>query len=175
MLLTTNASNCAVLTGIGINSNPSCSFGSNFILISNINGSTSDITSGQTLQLAISGLTNPGDTATSGTFSIETYYSLDQVGLTQAGTAPGITATVGTINMATVSVVPSSYVVLQSGVTYTVTFNNTYLIPQGGFISLQVPSDITIQLGSLSIYTKYSLNNGGTVTASSTGAQPSFY
>lgn len=77
--------------------------------------------------------------------------------------------------MATVSVIPSSYVVLQNGVTYTITFNNTYLIPQGGFISIEIPSDITIQMGSLSTYTQFSIDGGSSITAASTGSQTSNY
>ena len=99
-----------------------------------------------------------------------TYYSSDQAGVTEQGTTAGVTATVGTIDISTVSVVPSSYLVLASGVTYTITFTNSYPIPQGGFISLSVPIDISITMASLSTYTKFSLNNAGLVSAASSGA-----
>ena len=117
--------------------------------------------------VTINGLINPGDTSVSGNFSIITYYSSDEAGVTQSGSVTGVTATVGVISISTVSVVPSSYLVLDSGVTYTVTFNNTYLIPQDGSVVLEIPTDITLTSNSLTTYTKFSIDGANMAPATS--------
>jgi hypothetical protein len=167
--IATTSTNCATLTGTGVNSAPTCTYTSNSILLSNINASLSTISSNQTLTIIITGLTNPSDTSTSSTFAINTYYTNDPAGLTQSGTAPGINATVGSIVLSTASVTPSSYVVLQSS-SYTIAFNNTYNIPQGGMIELRIPIDvgITINLTALNnTYTKYSINGASFLSGAS--------
>jgi hypothetical protein len=151
---------CAGLIGTGLGSAPQCTYNSasNYILISNINGSTSNIVP-QTFTLTIIGITNPGDTSTSGSFTITTHYTNDLAGQVDRGVAAGVTCTVGTISINTVSVVPSSYQAMQSSLSYTFNFNNTYLIPTAGTVTLQIPTDITINTASLPNYCKYSLNS----------------
>ena len=145
---------------MGVNQLPSCSYtpALNSINITNINGSSANIAA-QTLRFTIFNITNPGDTSTSGSFSITTYYNNSKSGgITDSGTAAGITATIGTISINTVSVVTSNYTVLAMGITYTISFNNTYMIPTSGFISIMIPNDITISLTSLPNYCKLGLN-----------------
>jgi hypothetical protein len=165
-----NATSCAQISGVGLNTLPTCAFYSalNSILITNINASSTTIVA-QTLTLTINGLTNPPDTATTSAFTITTYYANTQSGLTDTGSAPGVTATIGTIAVASVSVTPSSYLVYATGVTYTVTFNNTYPIHLNGFVSLLIPTDITITLASLPIYCKLAINNAVYVSTACTG------
>lgn len=77
---------------------------------------------------------NAPSTKPSDTFSIQSYYTSSTDTLVAEGTIGGISATVGTISSATVSVVASSYVVLDNTVTYTISFVTTYEIPTGGFV-----------------------------------------
>jgi len=163
IISTTNSanSNCATLTGVGVNSLGTCNFQStlNSINITNLSASSSGIAA-QTLRVTILNITNPGDTSTSDSFSISTIYNSSQPsGITDTGTAAGVTATIGTISINTVSVVPSSYLVFATSVTYTITFNNTFAITPGGFISIQIPTDITIALNSLPNYCKLATNS----------------
>ncbi len=168
--ISTNSSNCAVLSGLGIKQEPTCSISSltNSILISNINGSSSNV-GAQTFTLTINGLTNPGDISKTNDFQITTYYGSSQSGVTNTGSATGITPTAGLISIATVSVVPSSYTVYATGVTYTITFNSTYLIPINGYIVIEIPTDIGINVVSLATYTKYSINGGAFIGTAGTG------
>lgn len=169
--ISTSASNCATLVGAGVNSLPTCTFEAalNSITIANLNASASNIAT-QTLKVTIINITNPGDTSTSGTFSITTYYSSSAPGgITDTGTAAGVTSSIGTIAINTVSVIPSSYLVLATGVTYTISFNNTYQIPQSGFISILIPTDITITLTSLSNYCRYIFNNTSNISTACNG------
>jgi hypothetical protein len=173
--LSTSSTSCASLSGTGTATQPVCSFSSsNTILLNSINSSSSTIAA-QTLTLTINGLTNPGDASASGSFSISTYYSNALAGMTDSGSAAGITATVGTIDVATVSITPSSYVVYQTGVTYTFAFNTTYPIPIGGLISVTVPTDIGLNTANLATYSKYSLNGGTFVSIPATFATSSTY
>jgi hypothetical protein len=55
-------------------------------------------------------------------------------------------------------VIPSSYVVMQSGVTYNINFNNTYQIPINGYIVLFIPTDISIVTAQLPNYCRLSIN-----------------
>lgn len=98
-----------------------------------MNSSTADI-SIQTIEVRVEGVVNAPSTSPSGAFTVETYYTSDTNSLVAQGTISGVTATVGAISSGTVEVVPSSYVVLDTGVTYTLSFVNTYEIPIGGFI-----------------------------------------
>lgn len=176
VIIGTNSSSCAVLVGIGVNSNPFCTINSasNYILISSINGSSANIQS-QSFTLTISGIINPPDISTTNSFTIYTYYSSSLQGLVETGSISGITATVGTISFTTVSVIPSSYTVLQNLVNYTISFNNTYIIPVGGYIVLQIPLDISIILTSISTYCKIAFNGLGFNSTICTGINTGTY
>ena len=154
--------NCATLIGINLNTLPTCSYdsGSNSITISNLNGSSTvtTIPAQAGISLSINGVTNPGDTATTGNFIITTFYTSNTQGVVDIGSIAGVTSTTGTISINTISVVPSSYVAMQSGVTYTVNFNNTYIIPQNGYIVLDIPNDITIVTALLPNYCRLSIS-----------------
>lgn len=156
------SASCASLLGSSLNPNPTCTFssGSNSITLTNLNASSSvtTIPSQNSITLSINGVINPPDTTTTGSFTITTYYTSNTIGVVETGTIAGVTSTVGTISINTVSVVPSSYVAMQSGVTYSVNFNNTYLIPINGNIVLRVPTDITIVTALLPNYCKLSIN-----------------
>jgi hypothetical protein len=73
-------------------------------------------------------------------------------------------------------VIPSSYTVLAGSVTYTFNFNNTYLIPIGGYVIAKIPTAITILMALLPNYCKFSLNNNTVFsgTACSGSANGSF-
>ena len=162
---------CAVVAGTGLTINPTCTLNTagNYVQLAGLNDSTSDIPAQNNITIAISGVVNPPDTSTTGDFTISTYYSNSESTIVGSGTVGGVTPTQGTISIATVSVVPSSYVALQSGVTYTVTFTNTYAIPVGGTVRLEVPQDIGLIIGSFPTYCKLSLNGGTFVNPTCTG------
>jgi hypothetical protein len=128
--------------------------------LSNINAtSTVTIIPAQNgISLTMHGIVNPPDTATSGSFTITTFHTSNTLGVVDVGTIAGVTSTPGTISINTISVVPSSYVVMDTGVTYNVNFNNTYLIPIGGIISLHIPTDVFIVTASLPGYCRLSIN-----------------
>jgi len=111
--INTNSSTCAVLSGISTNSLPICSINqiSNSITFSSLSASTNSLTP-QTLTLSVSNIINPPDATTTGPFSITTYYTSNVLGVVDTGTASGITSAPGTIALSSVSIVPSSYVVL---------------------------------------------------------------
>ena len=168
--ISTNSVNCATLTGLGVKSIPTCTYqpSLNSITISDLNSSSSTINA-QTFQLTIFNITNPGDTSTSGNFSITTYYTSNTGGLTDTGSAPGVTSSIGTISINTVSVIPSSYIVYDIGVNYTISFNNTYTIPLAGLISITVPSDIGIAMSSLPTYCKLNINGSNFTSTACNG------
>ena len=89
--------------------------------ISAMNSSSSDITI-QTLEISALEIVNAPSIAPSDSFSLSTYYTSATDTLVAEGTIGGITATEGTISSVTVSVEASSYVVLDTTVTYTISF-----------------------------------------------------
>lgn len=97
--------------------------------------------------------------------------------MTDTGVAAGVKATTGTIDISTVSVTPSSFLVYDTGVTYTISFKNTFEIPEDGYVSIIIPTDITINTASLSTYSKYSLGTGAAFISTSTvfSTTPSLY
>lgn len=158
-----SSATCASLIGTSLNSNPTCSLniGSNSIYISNINASSTvtTIPAQGGIVLSINGVINPPDTSTTDIFTITTYYTSNTQGVVDVGTASGVTPTQGTISINTVSVIPSSYIAMQSGVTYSINFNNTYRIPINGYIVVQIPLDISIVTAQLPNYCRLSINN----------------
>jgi hypothetical protein len=109
-------------------------------------------------------------------FFITTYYTQNQLGLVDVGNATGFTAIVGTIAIATVSVIPTSYKVLENNVNYTITFNNTYLIPLKGYIVLQIPTNVTIAINYIHDFCRLSINNAPFTSATCTAQTfPSYY
>jgi hypothetical protein len=177
-----SSQNCASLIGLSLNTVPTCTLdsGSNSIYISNLNASSTvtSIPTQNNIRLSIVGVVNPPDTATTSVFTVTTYYSANTQGIVDVGTIAGITSTIGTIAINTVSVVPSSYVCMQSGVTYSINFNNTYTIPINGYIVIQIPTDITIITALLPNYCRLSINGGSyssTSCSSTTGGNGSYY
>ena len=94
--------------------NPTCTLNvaGNYVQLSNLNDSTSDIPVQNNISVAIEGVVNPADTTTTGDFTIQTFYNSSEATIVGSGTASGITPAPGTISIASVSVVPSSYVAL---------------------------------------------------------------
>lgn len=125
---------CATLVGTSVKTNPTCAYDSstNSILISSMNSSSSNIPA-QTLRFTISGVNNPPSVNPSGSFSVTTYYTTDTSGIVSVGTLSGITATLDIIDASRVSVVPTSYVVSDTSVSYTLNFVNGNSIPQNGY------------------------------------------
>ncbi len=133
-VIPTLSSGCATLIGTSVTSNPTCTFnsGTNTITITNMNSSTVNIPA-QTLRFTILSVQNPPSVNPSGTFTSYTYYTSDSNYLVSQGTITGVTATLDIINPSTVSVVPSSYIVSDTLVTYSINFVNGNTIGQSGY------------------------------------------
>jgi hypothetical protein len=153
---------CATLIGISFKIVLTCTYdsGSNSITISNLNASSifAIIPAQFVISLVIAGVTNPPDTATTGNFTISTYHTSNTQDIVDVGTIAGVACTPGTISIDKIRVVPSSYVAMKSGITYTINFNSTYIIPQNGFILLSIPNDIGIVTDLLPNYCRISIN-----------------
>jgi len=133
-VIPTLSTGCATLIGTSVSTNPTCTFNSatNTIMITNMNSSLSNIPA-QTLRFTILSVQNPPSVNPSGSFAVSTYYTNDQNYLVAQGTISGVTATLDVINPSTVFVVPSSYIVSDTLVTYTVNFVNGNAIGQSGY------------------------------------------
>lgn len=133
-VIPTLSTGCATLIGTSVTTNPTCTFNSatNTITITSMNSSSSNIPA-QTLRFTILSVQNPPSVNPSGTFTVSTYYTNDQNYLVAQGTISGVTATLDVINPSTVYVVPSSYIVSDTLVTYTVNFVNGNAIGQSGY------------------------------------------
>lgn len=131
----TLSTGCATLIGTSVKSSPTCTYDSisNTILISSMNSSSSVIPA-QTLKVTVLSVVNAPSIAPSSTFAVTTYYSTDTDAIVSQGTIAGVTASMDIIDASTVSVVPSTYVVADTLVTYTVNFKIGNTIPQGGYI-----------------------------------------
>lgn len=92
---------------------------------------------------------------------MESYYTTSTDTLVSTGTISGVTPTIGTISSSTVEVGADSYVVLATGVTYTVSFVSTYEIPSGGFVEVTAPESVVLDYASVSDTTdcKYSTDS----------------
>jgi len=130
----TITSGCATLVGTSVRSSPTCAYDSttNSVLISNLGSSTASIPA-QTLRFTISGVQNAPSVNPSGVFTAYTYYTSDTSDLVSQGTIAGVTASLDVIDPAGVSVRPSSYVVSDTLVTYTLNFLVGNRIPQFGY------------------------------------------
>lgn len=161
---------CATLVGNNVVSSPNCAYDSvsRTMTISSMNSSTSGITV-QTLKFTILGVQNAPSINPSGSFSITTYYTTDINDLVSQGTIGGITATLDTIDPSRVSVVPSSYVVSDTLVTYSLNFVNGNNLPQSGYCEITIPTGITLMIGSVSSYCKLSINSSAYFSTACSG------
>lgn len=146
-----SSSSCATLSGTNLTTTPTCSLPSStstILTISNLNLSSNSIGS-QTFNLTISGVTNPPSSQTSSNFNVTTYYTSTDDSSVATGSMGAVTATPSTLISSSVTITPSSYVVMANGVTYTVGFKNNNAIPTNGYIVLGVPYGVTALVGSV--------------------------
>lgn len=142
---------CATVSGSSMTTSPICALasGSGSLILSSLNLSASNI-GAQTFNVLVNGIVNPPSTQPSGNFNITTYYSSTDDTSVASGSMGAVTATASTLNSSTVVITPSSYVVMASGVTYTISFQNNNPIPTNGYIVLGIPYGVTAQIGSVS-------------------------
>ena len=157
----TLTSACATLSGTSVRTNPTCAYDStsNTITLTNLNSSTSTIPA-QTFRFTILSVQNGPSIGTSGPFLAYTYYTNDINDMVSQGSIPGVNASMDILDASRVSVVPSSYIVSDTLVTYTVNFVTGNNIPQSGFVELTIPPAVTLSLTTLSTYCKLAINNG---------------
>jgi hypothetical protein len=136
------SSACAQLTGTGVTTTATCTLSSaTTLILTNLNSSSSNIPA-QSLVISVYGISNPSSTQPSGTFNVTTYYSSTDDTSVSTGAMGSITATPASLNNSNVQITPSSYVVKDSNVAYTVSFLTTNAIPMGGSVMLGIPYSI---------------------------------
>jgi hypothetical protein len=162
------STNCAVVVGTNMLASPDCTVSANSLILSNLN-SSSLLISAQTINITILGILNPPTTEPSSNFSITTYYSTTDDTSVATGTMGTITPTVSTLNSSTFTIVPSSYVVQEAGVTYTVSFATNNEIPVGGYIVLGVPNGVQAVVASVSGQCSFAIDAGAFVGTACTG------
>jgi hypothetical protein len=96
------------------------------------------------MTIGITGIINPSSTQTATPFTISTYYTSASNTLVATSSMGSITATAGQINNTLVFIALSSYVVSDTGVTYTFTFNNNNPITLNGIVIIGIPIAVTL-------------------------------
>ena len=160
-----NNPSCAVLTGTSMALGPTCTYSAldNSMTFSAINSSSSNIPA-QTFTLAVSGITNPPSTSTTGSFSLTTFYDSTNVQV-DTGSISGVTSTPGTIDHTKAAVSSSSVVNSDSPVTYSLSFVVSNPIPAGGYIIAHFPTSVVFDTTAANSGCQIAIN---TSTASST-------
>lgn len=138
---------CATATGTGVAATLTCTLQANTLILSSLNSTTASIP-GQTITIQVSGVVNPQSVQPSSNFNVTTYYTTTDDTSVATGSMGSITATASTLNSLSVSIVPSSYVVVASSVDYTVSFTINNPIPISGYIVLGVPYGVSALIAS---------------------------
>lgn len=168
-ILATSAT-CATMLGPGFASTPICaiSTSTNTIELNSIN-SISSIVVAQPFTITIFGIQNPSSIIPSGTFQIQSYYQATDASLIAVGTtAIGVTATQGAIDASSVTITSSSYKVLDSLATYSITLVAVNQVPMGGYFQIFIPAPIIINTNVLVSSCKRGLNSAATQTTACT-------
>jgi hypothetical protein len=162
--------NCANVSGTNTTSTPTCALSFNSLILTSLNATSSTI-GAQTITITVYGVINPGSTEPSGGFTVTTYYSTTDDTTVATGIMGNITSTAATINSNSISIIPSSYVVSASAVSYTLSFVTGNAIPINGFIVLGIPTAITTNVNSIANSCLASTGITGPVSTVCTGVQ----
>lgn len=164
------AASCALITGSGFASTPICTYNliENSVTLSSINSSSSTIP-GQIYTLAINGVKNPPSTATSGGWTISTYYNSGDNTLVASGSVAGVVSTAATVDYTGVTISASSQITSDSAVSYYLSFIVQNPIPIGGYIVLYFPSDISFNTAVAASNCKVAINNGASSSTPCSG------
>jgi hypothetical protein len=169
------SANCATMSGTLFNPTPTCSKSGNNLHLSNLNSSTNGFAS-TTFQINVSGIINPSSTQPTTNFTITTLYSSTNNGIVSTNSNVTITPTAGIMNSSLASITSSSYLVGNSGVTYTFSFNIANQIPIGGYIIVSIPTVIGMAIGSVSSFCYVQLPSNSFTPATCTGiSNANFY
>lgn len=146
-----SSSSCASISGVGLSSTPICTFTAidNSITLTSINSSSSNINA-QTFNVTIQGIQNPPSTAPTSSFTISSFYMSTDDSLVATGIIGGITATFAQIDSSNVKIITSSDIVLAASANYSITLTVQNPIPIGGFIIVNVPMPLVVDLTSIS-------------------------
>jgi len=138
-ILTSSAS-CATASGTNVALTPVCTFNSseNSISFYSLNSSSSLI-GAQTITITVAGLRNPSTASSTGNFSARTYYRNTVSSLVAIGSITGITATAALIDNSLVTLISSSFVVNDIGVTYSIQVRIVHPISSGGYFTILIP------------------------------------
>ena len=155
-----NSTACAVFSGTGMVSAPTCTYTAidNSITFSNLNSSAQNIAA-QTFSMTVNGITNPPSSQTTGSFTMTTIYS-SLGGQVDNGTIVGVTATGASIDHNTASISSNSQVNSANGVSYSTTFTVNNPIPAGGYIIVNYPTAVTFDTAAAASSCQVTLNAG---------------
>ena len=149
---------CATIAGANTSLAPTCAMSFNSLVLSALNASTNNI-GPQTLTLTVYGVTNPGSTEPSGNFTVTTYHSSTDDTSVATGTMGSITATAATLSTNSVTPVATSYMVKDTGVSYTVSVVIANAIPLNGFIVIGIPNAIQTNISNIASNCLSSIGN----------------
>lgn len=130
------------------------------MLLSNLNSSSNPIPGNQILSVTLFSAKNPPSTATSDKFALTLYYNNHTGSTVSTGSINGINdITMDIIDVTKVVISPSSDLVLDSKVNYTISFVIGNDISVGGFIVVTIPIDIKVDISNISNNCKISINS----------------
>jgi len=103
---------------------------------------------------------NPPSTKKTGEFLIQTFYTDSNSMMVDSGSIEGVTATIGTIDHTKVIISSSSLVTSAIGVTYNIEFLSTHGISTGGYVTMNLPKSIVLDLSTATNNCNLNVNDG---------------
>jgi hypothetical protein len=98
----------------------------------------------QSFTIVIANIKNPASAASTSSFAITTYYENTDDTIVATGTIGGLISTAAAIDSSSITISPSSAVVLRKTSTYTVSIKIVHPIPIGGSVKMYFPKDIVL-------------------------------
>lgn len=145
------SNSCASSTGTLMNPTPNCTKSGNSLYLSNLNSTTNNFTS-TIFKINITGIINPPSTQPTSNFNVSSYYTNDINTLVSTRSNVFITATAGIMNSSLASISSTSYLVGNTGTSYTFTFSISNQIGINGYVTIGIPNVIVTAISSVGSY-----------------------